>query len=128
MSSGLCVWLILSMLYTGCTVLVIGAAGSAGVYAVTADGIEGVADESYKEVWENAEQVLKREGTLEEIDKAKGKMVAKQGHITIKFKAEQATPKSVMVRVQARRVWGLFPNLTLAKRIYHMIIHVSPCC
>ena len=106
----------------GCALLALGAAGVAGGYAVSNDGMEGISDKSYEHLWQVAHDVLGRQGTIETADKERGKIVARVGGDQVKFKIEQATPHSVIVRVQARRFQKLFPDMDLARRIYTMII------
>lgn len=110
----------LTFLLNGCVLLAIGAAGAAGGYAVSSDGIEGISDKSYDHVWQTASEVLEKQGVIEAKDKPQGEMTAKVGGSRVKFRMEQATPKSVIVRVQARRLWRAFPDMNLARRIYSM--------
>lgn len=107
---------------SGCAVLVIGAAGAAGGYAVSADGIEGILDQSYDHLWRTAVRVLQREGMIGGTDQAHGEMKAKVGHSEVTLRLDQTTPKTVTLRVQARRAGGIFPDKNLAKRIYRTIV------
>ncbi|MBI3314235.1 MAG: hypothetical protein HYZ83_08380 [Candidatus Omnitrophica bacterium] len=115
--------LISSVMCSGCTILVIGTAAATGGYAVSADGIEGISDKSFDHLWNEAHEVFEQQGIVEWESKEEGKMKAKIGSSTVKFRQEQATPHSVIVRVQARRAGGLFPNRNLARRLYDMIAH-----
>lgn len=113
---------LLAFWLNGCALLAIGAAGAAGGYAISSDGIEGISDKSYDHVWQTASEVLGKQGVIEIQDKTQGKINAKVGGSKIKFQMEQATAKSVIVRVQARRMWRAFPDMNLARRIYSMIM------
>lgn len=114
--------LLFPFLVSGCAIVVIGAAGVAGGYAISPDGIEGISDKSYDQVWSRAEDVLKQQGSIQWSDKKAGKMQAKIGSSVVWFKMEQAIQHSVVVRVQARKMGGMFPDMSLARRIYSMIM------
>lgn len=106
----------------GCALLALGAAGVAGGYAVGSDGIEGILDKSYDRIWQVAQEVLDGQGAIEVADKERGKITAQIGGSHVKFSIEQATPHSVVVRVQARKFQRVFPDVDLARRLYSMII------
>ena len=109
--------------FNGCAFLAVGAAGAAGGYAVSPDGIEGVSDKSYDHLWSVAKDVLEQQGTITLADKKLGQMKAKIKNSEVQFKMEQATHHSVVMRVQARRMGGVFPDMNAARRIYSMIAH-----
>ena len=111
--------------FSSCALLAIGAVGVAGGYAVSSDGIEGVSDKSYEHLWQVAEDILGRQGAIEFKDKEQGKMRVRIGGSQVKFSLEQATPHSVVARVQARKIQGMFPDIGLARRLYTMIVKES---
>ena len=114
-----------SFVWNSCSFLVIGAAGVAGGYAVSPDGIEGISEKSYDQIWQAARNVFEQQGSIELSDKEHGEMKAKIGGSTVNFKLEQATKHSVVARVQARKLSRMFPDMNLARRIYSMIMYES---
>jgi len=120
-----CKWVLLSLLLlpgvSGCAVFFIGAAGVAGGYAVSRDGIEGITDKPYNEVWEAASNILNVQGRVEMSDKKRGVMHVKMGGSVVHFKMEKATSHSVVFRVQARKFFKMFPDMNLARRLYSVI-------
>jgi len=116
--AGLCIVL----LCNGCTLLAVGAAGVAGGYAVSNDGVEGIFDKNYNQLWQVAHDVLGRQGNIQIADKGRGIIQAKVGGSDVKFHLEQATPHSVVLRVQARKFQKIFPDMDLARRLYSMIL------
>ena len=110
------------ILQSGCAILVIGTAGVAGGYAVTNDGIQGVKDIKFEKMWNAGETTLKQQGFIEKEDKEHGIIIGDVQKSTVRFEVQQATPTSIVVLVRARRVWRMFPNMKLAKRVYSMIM------
>lgn len=115
---GVCI----ALLGSGCTLLAVGAAGVAGGYAVSNDGVEGIFDKDYNQLWQVAHNVLGGQGNIQIADKERGIIQAKVGGSDVKFHLEQATPHSVVLRVQARKFQKVFPDMDLARRLYSMIL------
>lgn len=111
----------LNELMSGCAVLMIGTAGVAGGYAVSNDGIEGIKDLKYEKVWKAGEAVLSQQGRVEKRDEKHGTLIARIQDSTVRFELIQATPKSIIVRVRARRWRNMFPDMKLARRVYSMV-------
>ena len=115
--------LLFCVMANGCAILVIGTAGVAGGYSISNDGIEGVKELKYEKVWKTAEAVLSQQGVIEKEAPKEGVIIAGISGSTVRFELKQTTPKSIVLRVRARRYANMFPNMQLAKRIYSMIVN-----
>ena len=113
--------LCLALTVSGCVVLALGA-GAAGGYAISKDEIEGFTDKDYEHVWETSRQVLTDEGAIELDNKNSGRIEALVQNSKIKFSMETVAPKSIRVRVQARKAMNLFPDIKLAQSLYIKIM------
>ena len=114
--------LILICLVSGCIVFALGA-GAAGGYAISKDELEGFTDKSLEQAWDSGLAVLKGQGGLLLEDKTRGRAEAAIGDAKVKFEAYQVTPKSVRIRVQARKFHSMFPDMKLAQRIYTLVVN-----
>lgn len=103
--------------------MVVGTNGVNGGYAVSSDGIEGISEKSSEHLWNVAEDVLSQQGTIESADKERGEIKAKIKHSRVKVSLEQATRYNAVVRVKARKLGGIFPDINLARRIYGMVVN-----
>lgn len=113
--------LLFLVVHTGCAIFAFGA-GAAGGYAIGKDQVEGFSDESYDKVWKAAYQVFKEESMIETADKAHGKIEALIEKTEVKFELNQISPKSVRLRVRARKALNLFPDIKLAHKVYEEIM------
>ncbi|HTL46442.1 MAG TPA: hypothetical protein VL688_00065 [Verrucomicrobiae bacterium] len=118
----LAVFFILPLFFNGCALFVLGA-GAAGGYAISRDEIEGFSDKSADAVWSSALEVLTGQGAILLQDKQTGHLEAKVGGSEVKIEIFQVTPKSVRMRVQARKGYNLFPDMKLAQRIYTLLVN-----
>ena len=111
---------ILPIAWSGCVVLAVGA-GAAGGYAVCNDSIEGIKDVAFDKAWDAAMEVLSTQGVIQEQFKDQGRIVAKVDGSTVRFELQQPTPKSILMRVKARRLSNMFPDMRTAQQVYSMI-------
>ncbi|MDD5356472.1 MAG: hypothetical protein PHY56_08060 [Candidatus Omnitrophica bacterium] len=108
------------LFYSGCFYLFIGAVGAVGGYAVSDDAIQGDTDRGIDKVWSSALRVTNIMGAVDTEDRQKGTIEATVDVSKVKVSIEQLTPKTVRMRVSARR--HLLPNRKLAQKIYLKII------
>jgi len=108
------------LFYSGCFYLFIGAVGAVGGYAVSDDAIQGDTDKGFDKVWASALKVTDIMGSIETEDRQKGTIEATVDVSKVKVSVEQLTPKTVRMRVSARK--HLLPNRKLAQKIYLKII------
>ena len=121
---GLTATLLLALLafpFSGCAIFLLGA-GAAGGYAVSKDEIEGIMDTPFERVYKSTKTVIQKEGALTLEDKERGKLEAVVEGSMVNANVEQVTPKTVRLRVKARKVKGLFPNVKVAQKIYTQAI------
>lgn len=105
----------------GCAPLIIGGAiGAVGAYAVSKDTIQGDTDKPYDELWDSAVAAAQSKGTLKQEDKSTGfiELTGNSGHAWIKL--IRLTRSTVRVRISARK--HHLPNLELAQELYTKII------
>ncbi|MFH1202158.1 MAG: hypothetical protein V1674_04640 [Candidatus Omnitrophota bacterium] len=116
------VWLACLVLVSGCVAPLIigGALGAAGGYAISRDTVQGVVERSYDEVWEASVQILKDMGALDFSYKPGGKYRAFIRESRVNLKVEQMSQDEVRLTVSARK--GIFPRLKLAQEIFIKII------
>lgn len=115
------VWLNLS----GCVVLIVGgAAGALGGYAVSKDTIQGDSDKFYDSLWEAAATVAKVRGTIKQEDAQRGiiELEADSGKVYIRL--IRLTRATTRVRVSARNKYHL-PNLNLAEDMFVKIMETA---
>jgi hypothetical protein len=108
------------LFYSGCAYLFVGAIGAVGGYAISKDTIQGETDKSFDKVWNSALRVVNIMGTVATEVMQKGTVEAKIEGSEVKVIVDQLTPKTVRMRVSARKY--LMPNIKLAQRIYIKII------
>lgn len=108
----------LSMSSYGCAVALIGA-GVAGGVAISRDTAEIAKDTSYDKAWSVTEKTIKDMGMIKLQDRKAGKIEATVEDSQIEAHVTQITPKTVKVRVKARK--NYFPNVDLAMKIVNKI-------
>ena len=112
--------LILALL-SGCAPLIIGGAvGVVGGYAVSRDTIQGETDTDYARLWNSAVTVLKMRGTVTAEDEIRGLLDARVGSSRVYIRLFRLTKATTRLKVSARKY--LFPNLTLAQDIFVKIM------
>ncbi len=105
----------------GCAPLIIGGAvGALGAYAVSKDTIQGDTDKPYDSLWELAVSVAASKGTIKQEDKTKGYIELKDNSSQVYIRLIRLTRSTVRMRISARKYH--LPNLDLAQEIFTRII------
>lgn len=106
---------------SGCAPLIIGGAvGALGVYAVSKDTIQGDTDKPYDSLWDSAVFVIASKGAIKQEDKTKGHIELKDNSSQIYIRMIRLTRSTVRIRVSARKYH--LPNLNLAQEIFTKIM------
>ena len=106
---------------SGCALFLVGA-GAAGGYAISKDEIEGMSDSSFDKVWRATKEAVTTEGVITLEDKDHGHLEGVVEKASVKARLEQVTPKTVRLRIKARRTKGLFPDIRTAQKLYTLTI------
>lgn len=105
----------------GCAPLIVaGAVGAVGGYAISKDTIQGDTDKDYDKVWYSALSVARLRGTITVEDSYKGSIELEAESSKIYIKVIRLTRTATRLRVSARKYH--FPNLTLAQDIFVRIM------
>jgi len=105
----------------GCAPLIIGGAvGAVGGYAVSKDTIQGETDRSYDSLWEAALNVSKIRGEVKYEDKTKGYIELEAESSKVYIRLIRLTQATTRVRISARKYH--FPNMSLAQDLYVKIL------
>ncbi len=117
-----CVFIIIFGVYlSGCTALLIGGAvGALGGYAISRDTIAGETDKDSDSLWMSAKDVLAMMGAHDIEDSAVGIIRARIEKTRVTITVEQLTLATSRVKVKCRRY--IFPNLGLSEKLYIRII------
>ncbi len=113
--------LFLALNISGCVPLIIGgAAGAAGAYAVSKDTVQADTDKSYDSLWGAALTVTRIRGTIKEENAQLGYIEAQIESSRVWIRLVRLTRSATRVRISARR--HHLPNLGLAQEMYLKII------
>ena len=114
--------LLLSVLVlSGCAPLIIGGAvGVLGGYAISKDTIQGEADKDYDLLWQAASTVASIKGKITTEDKTKGYLESRVNSSRVRIQIIRLTKATTQLSVSARK-WGL-PNISLAQEIFIKIL------
>lgn len=105
----------------GCAPLIIGgAAGALGAYAVGKDTIQGDTDKSYEALWNSAVRVARARGTLKQEDASKGYIEMEDNASRVYIRLLRLTRATVRIRVSARKYY--LPNAELAQDMFVKIM------
>lgn len=105
----------------GCAPLIIGGAvGVLGGYAVSKDTIQGETDKNYDGLWEAALTVSKIRGEMKYEDKTKGYIELEAESSKVYIRLIRLTVATTRLRIQARKYH--FPNMSLAQDIFVKIM------
>jgi len=106
---------------SGCAPLIIGGAvGALGAYAVSKDTIQGETDKSYESLWESAVYLCRSRGVIRSEDMVSGRIELNTESSRVWIRLIRVTRSTVRLRVSARKFH--FPNMALAQDIYVKII------
>jgi len=105
----------------GCAPLIIGGAvGAVGGYAISKDTIQGETDKSYDSVWEAALTVSKIRGQIKYEDNTKGYIELEAESSKVYIRLIRLTVATTRLRVSARKYH--FPNMSLAQDIFTKVM------
>ena len=105
----------------GCAPLIIGGAvGAVGGYAISKDTIQGETDKSYDSIWEAALTVSKIRGQIKYEDNTKGYIDLEAESSKVYIRLIRLTAATTRLRVSARKYH--FPNMSLAQDIFTKIM------
>lgn len=117
-------WLLLFLFpvaVSGCVPLIIGGAvGAVGAYAVSKDTIQGDTDKPYEGLWNSALTVSKIRGNIKEEDKARGYIALETDSSKVWIRLIRLTRATTRIRISARKLH--LPNIDLAQDIYVKIL------
>jgi len=117
--SGIFAFCILNL--TGCAPLIVGGAvGALGGYAVSKDTIQADTDKSYDILWNSALRVSRIRGQVKQEDISKGYIELEAESSRIYIRLIKLTPAKTKLRVSARKYH--LPNLGLAQDIFVKIM------
>jgi len=112
-------FLLMNML--GCAPLIIGgAAGALGAYAISKDTVQGDTDKSYDSLWDAVLTVSGMRGTIKYEDGLKGYLEVEAESSKVYIRLIRLTHATTRLRIAARKYH--FPNLNLAQDIFVKIM------
>jgi len=106
---------------SGCVVLLLGG-GAAGGYSISKDEVEILMDKKYDTVWKASTNVLREKGLVTLEDKNAGKIEAEVEGSSVTVSVENTTPKTIRLRVKARRAKNVFPDMKRAQAVFNDIM------
>lgn len=105
----------------GCAPLIIGGAvGAVGGYAISKDTIQGETDKKYDSLWDSALIVSKIRGQIKYENKMKGYIELEAESSKVYIRMIRLTSATTRLRVSARKYH--FPNMSLAQDIFVRIM------
>lgn len=106
---------------SGCAPLIIGGAlGAVGGYAVSKDTVQGETDTDYERLWNASITVARIRGTVKSEDYARGYLNFEADSSKVWIKLIRLTKATTRLRISARKYH--LPNLSLAQDLYIKII------
>ena len=106
---------------SGCIALIVGGAvGAVGGYAVSRDTIQGDSDTPYQKLWDTATEVSRMRGAIVLQDQTRGILNLKVDKSKVYIRFIRLTEATTRVRVAARKYH--MPDLTLAQDLFVKII------
>lgn len=108
----------------GCAAILLGA-GVLGGMAISDDTVQSYIDKNLDSLWKISVDVLTKVGSIEEKDKDKGiiKASVEKSNVTLKF--EMVTEKTTRLKITARKIRNLLPDIKLAASINNLIVKRS---
>ena len=106
----------------GCVPLIVGGAvGAVGGYAVSKDTVQGDTDKPYDGLWSTAQEIAKTSGNVKKDDYSKGVIeYISQDSSLVWIRMTRLTRTASRVRVSSRRFH--LPNLNLAQDVFVKMI------
>lgn len=112
--------LFLAFSISGCVAFLVGA-GVIGGVAISEDTVESYVDRDFDALWKISIDVIERIGVVTEKDKDKGllKGVVEKSAVTVKL--EEISQKTTRLKISARRLHKLLPNIKMATKLNNRI-------
>lgn len=105
----------------GCVPLIIGGAvGAVGAYAISRDTVQGDTDKAYDSLWDAAYRTAKIRGVIREEDNLRGYLRADINLSRVEINLIKLTQSATRVKIRARR--HHLPDLKLAEDFYTKIM------
>ena len=106
---------------SGCAAILLGA-GVVGGMAISDDTVQSYVDKNFDSLWKISLDVLEKMGEVTDKDKDKGviKAVVEKSDVTVKL--EIVTEKATRLKVSARKIKKVLPNIDLATKINNRIV------
>lgn len=106
---------------SGCAAILIGS-GVVGGMAISADTVQSYVDRNFDSLWKISISVLEEMGSISEKNKHKGliRAVVEKSNVTIKL--EKVTRKTTRLKISARKIYKLLPNINLATKVNNRIV------
>ncbi len=105
----------------GCVALIIGgAAGALGAYAVSNDKIQGETDKPYYMLWDSALRVSRIRGIIKQEDATKGYIELQSESSKVWIRLTKLTQATTRLEVSSRK--HRFPNMELAQDLFVKIM------
>lgn len=112
----------LLLIISGCVPLMVGGAvGAVGAYAVSKDTIEGETDKPYDSLWNSVLTVSKIRGTIKQEDGSRGYVELETDSSRVWIRLVRLTRATTRIRISARNKFHL-PQLELAQDMYVKIL------
>lgn len=117
----LCLVLFFIFSSSGCAAVLIGA-GVVGGIVISDDTVQSYVDRNFNSLWKISLDVLSEMGSITEKNKHKGliEAVVEKSNVTVKL--EKITKKTTRLKISARKIYKLLPNIKLATKINNRII------
>lgn len=111
-----------TFVFAGCVPLIVGGAvGALGGYAISRDTIQGETAADYNKLWEAARTVAKIRGAVNVEDKARGYLELEVNKNQVQIEIIRLTQATNRLKVKARTRMRL-PNLKLAEELFVKIL------
>lgn len=117
------IWLIFLLgIFGGCAPLIVGGAlGVVGGYAISRDTVAGDTDKDYELLWESSLEVANGMGIVKKQDRQRGTLQFNIGTANvIVISLEKLTAKTTRIKVSARK--HHFPDLKTAEKVFIRIM------
>lgn len=113
--------LCVSLVSCGCAPLIIGGAvGALGGYAISKDTVQGETDTSYDTLWNAALTVSRIRGTVKSEDSIRGYLELEAESSKVYIRLIRLTQATTRLRISCRKYH--LPNLTLAQDLFVKIM------
>jgi hypothetical protein len=113
---------LIMIIVSGClpAIIIGGAVGAVGGYAVSKDAIQGETDKSYDVLWNSAGTIARIRGKVKVEDAVKGRIELEAESSRVYITLDRLTQSTTRVRVKARKYH--LPNMALAQDIFVKIM------